>query len=525
MESKSYTAITIGPIIETLNTARKTRELWGASYLFSYVIRKIVEKLKHDNIKILLPYYKEDSEWKNENGAGLFPDRIFIEGNLDIETKYYNAVICETSGKIGDWLRSKNLKRKIGNPEFEKYLFNYFRFIQVHFDCVKQENIIEIGTTLLDSKELQTKIITENLHVDQENPLFFFLYHINGSFLFRDGFRNSLNRFPSLIEIATGEFKHDEKYRNIEIRIEKTQENFEDLNDEKKQIDDEEIVEVFKENFKYEYRQMHKYVAVVQADGDKIGQMVARVGKEPEAIQNFSQKLMEFSKTATEVVLEFGGSPVYMGGDDLFFFAPLVYKKDNRRCNIFEMVNEINNRFDGLIKKYAENVLNIHADDLPSLSFGISLSYYKFPLYEARTLAFEALFKEIKWADKRNAINIKFRKHSGQIMKLFVNKKQITLWDKTVKFITDNLDTNAVFINSFTHKLRFQEDVIFKNIVKNRNKLTCFFRNNFNENYGQNKDFYERLIDFVIMLDTYSMGIEPKEYLYSTLRFIHFLRS
>ena len=36
-----YTAISIGPIIKTLAMARKPRELWAASYLFSYLMKCI----------------------------------------------------------------------------------------------------------------------------------------------------------------------------------------------------------------------------------------------------------------------------------------------------------------------------------------------------------------------------------------------------------------------------------------------------------------------------------------------------
>jgi len=522
-----YTAITIGPIIDTLNSARKTRELWGASYLFSFIIRKTVEELKNNNINILLPFYINDSEWNNNLGAGLFPDRIFVEGEIDIQKNYFEPVRNKIADQIFNWLDSKKLKRSIILDEIKKYLENYIRFIQVQFECQGDENIIEIGTTLLDSKELQTKINPENNFVEKENPLFFFLYHVNGSFLFRDGFKNTRKRFPSLIEIASSEFEYTQDYQIIKSNIEKFLTQSEDLNTEKSEGKDEEeeIIELLKNTFGKEFRQVHKYVAIVQADGDKIGQMVTKVGTKPVEIQNFSQKLMEFSRKATDIVVNYGGSPVYMGGDDLFFFAPLVYVKENSRTHILEIVKELNIKFEDIVKSYAKNTLHISDSDLPSLSFGISLSYYKFPLYEARNLAFDALFEEIKWADKRNAINLKFRKHSGQIMELFVNKKQSVLWDNTIRFISENLDTKADFLNSFTQKLRLQEDVLFEKIVKDNNKLTFFFKNNFNENYNQYKKFYENLANFIQVLDKNSTGIKPKEYLYSVLRFIHFLRS
>ena len=70
----TYTAITIGPIIDTLNAARKTRELWGASYLFSYIIKQIVIELKTQSVSILLPEFDDNKNYENCIGSGLFPD-------------------------------------------------------------------------------------------------------------------------------------------------------------------------------------------------------------------------------------------------------------------------------------------------------------------------------------------------------------------------------------------------------------------------------------------------------------------
>lgn len=38
-----YIAITLGPITRTIEMAESTKELWAASYFFSYLAKKIVE--------------------------------------------------------------------------------------------------------------------------------------------------------------------------------------------------------------------------------------------------------------------------------------------------------------------------------------------------------------------------------------------------------------------------------------------------------------------------------------------------
>ncbi len=56
-----YTAITIGPIIKSLSIAHKTRELWAASYLFSYLLKSIISTIKSDdpNIKVIIPFFDD----------------------------------------------------------------------------------------------------------------------------------------------------------------------------------------------------------------------------------------------------------------------------------------------------------------------------------------------------------------------------------------------------------------------------------------------------------------------------------
>ncbi len=41
-----YIALTIGPIYKTLSSAKKTRELWGGSYIFSYIMKQIISEFK-----------------------------------------------------------------------------------------------------------------------------------------------------------------------------------------------------------------------------------------------------------------------------------------------------------------------------------------------------------------------------------------------------------------------------------------------------------------------------------------------
>ncbi len=495
-----YTAVTIGPIIETFLATRKTRELWGASYLFSYIIKQIVLKL--DKTKIILPAYDKKDDYENDMGAGLFPDRIFIEGAVDI-VSFYNSVIKDVSNTIA-------IHSKQESADVEDFLNQYFRFIQVQFEC--KGNIIETGTTLLDSRELETKIIAEDDFVDgANNPLFEFLFRVNGSFLISDGFGKRRKSFPSLTEIAMKDFEKTKPdlYKELVEKIAKSKENEED----------DKLVEEFIESNKA-IKQFHKYVAIVQADGDNVGKIINRIGNDPAKIKEFSKKLMKFSKTSTEIVHNYGGSPVYMGGDDMLFFAPLVCNNQN----ILNLIDNLNNQFNEFFKEEIEEIIDVK--EKPSVSFGISLSYYKFPLYEAKKMAFEALFEDIKWADDKNAVKIKFRKHSGQMHEWFIKKQNSAVWNEIVKFVNSGKEDEN-FLNSFTHKLRLQDEVLFEKIAGDENKLKFFFRENYNENYVTHKNFYKSISKLIEVINNNNKkDLESAtKLLYAVLKFTHFLRS
>ena len=53
-----HTAITLGPIYKTFMYAKKTRELWAASYLFSYLMKTLIVAFKtaDNDIDIIIPF-------------------------------------------------------------------------------------------------------------------------------------------------------------------------------------------------------------------------------------------------------------------------------------------------------------------------------------------------------------------------------------------------------------------------------------------------------------------------------------
>jgi hypothetical protein len=204
---KTYTAITIGPIIETMSKAQKTRELWAASYFFSYLMREITKQLKNAKFDVLIPGLNEiDSV--NLLGAGLYHDRIIIssmEPEKDIISSVkiiMNSVLEDTAGKIyNDFEKLKEQKigkeySSIAQNNFTKdeiliYLQNY---IKLYGNTLQLEdgNIIKELSSLSDISDHQPKVLP-NTHNNPErttNPLAQFFNISNWSFLFEDAFQS-----------------------------------------------------------------------------------------------------------------------------------------------------------------------------------------------------------------------------------------------------------------------------------------------------------------------------------------------
>jgi CRISPR-associated protein Cmr2 len=75
--SKFYLGLTIGPIVSTLQSVRRTNDLWAASYLFSYIMKQMVNALRKEHT-FLIPYVKDESLFSEDLGVGLFPDRFIL---------------------------------------------------------------------------------------------------------------------------------------------------------------------------------------------------------------------------------------------------------------------------------------------------------------------------------------------------------------------------------------------------------------------------------------------------------------
>lgn len=416
-----YTAINIGPIIATLSMARKPRELWAASYMFSHLMKCIYSEAEKQGAVIISPAKPKT----DKNRVGIYPDRIYIKGAVDA-----TAIVCEAIWSFYGDLFSQG-KRGSNNPDLD-----YFNVMSATCEAGKESVAIGILNQKLDLMEL--------CHLAPDKDVAQSIYDII-----------SKRVFSSLFELATGKDRLPipELEKIARIRLS-------DHPDEKE-------------------KSHHRYFCVVQADGDNVGKTVSHQDLEDGLVLKISQELVQFGLDATELITSFGGVPVYAGGDDLLFLAPVIGKDGT---HIFKLLDDIEDKaFQGVRSKV--DTLGLKDKDgnviKASLSFGVSINYYKYPLYEALESARNLLFGVAKNTDRfpqKKAVAWSLRKHSGGTF-----NGAISLQDEVLKKqFQDLIDTmrDDDIVSAVAHKIRQEQalaDVVLADQQNRTYRLNALF--------------------------------------------------
>jgi CRISPR-associated protein Cmr2 len=464
---KSYLALTIGPIYKTLSHAKKTRELWGGSYIFSYIMREIIARL--DDREFIVPFTMEKRLFESGRQVGLFHDRFIFEAREGDRERLEQAVEQVL----------QNLARDTGlDPDFVQ---SYFRIHIVEKALNEGDNPILQITPYLDAAELFYTVGQYG-----ENSLTKMLQG-NNTFLNKDAFGEKKS-FPSLPEIAL----YDMIVKDPGIR---------------RRINRDDELGIYEEKG-LDFKPYHKYYAIVHADGDNMGKVIAGL-KKKEDFQHFSKKLFEYCEASHKTISAFGGETIFAGGDDLLFFAPVV----SGDKTIFDLCEEISRVFDGYFASEA------------TLSFGVSIQYHKFPLYEALEKSRSLLFGDAKEGEKNN-IAFSVTKHSGQTFGATVPKSQKELYENFRLFSAnikggEGLDN---FLGSLHHKLDTHA-VLLSRIGRDKSRLEAFFVNYFNkEAHEQYGELFSLLTEFMHEAYSNSKPEDALKIVYATLRFVKFIQ-
>ena len=450
---KVYAGITIGPIVEVLCETSTPAALWFGSSMFSDITRRLCGSINKEwtGVKIYSPYFDAESatEYPND-GVGKYHDRIIfsIEDQESTDEEAFVADIrfklkTIVSGVITGTLNifPDTLFGESGNSAYEEKIRKAKEFLeqylQIHFVVVKAEkikgNAVLALSPYLDELELMKSFPStsqQNIIVDlfgrmrtSENTPSGVNDLIRKSALFKaiskenNGFLKD-KRFRTLSDIANADNDLEKKYSN--------------------------------------------YYAIVTADGDGMGRFLNSITTDE--VTTFSKRCLEYNKIAAEAVIQYGGMPIYAGGDDLLFIAPVMGSGEaGKRKYIFELCHDINEKFRSQIKSSENATDEIKFEKVPTVSFGIAIRYYKYPLYEAFADS-RSLLENIKYKEngpEKNSIAIGLQKHSGQSLTIYVGNEAINTFKKF--FELESSDSQMV--NSLLYNLG-NFSVLFKNAYK-----------------------------------------------------------
>ncbi|MBD3374424.1 type III-B CRISPR-associated protein Cas10/Cmr2 [candidate division KSB1 bacterium] len=493
-----YIGLTIGPLYKTMTRVKATRELWASSYIFSYIMKKMIEKvIAYAGTDVfIIPYVKDEEIFKPGQQVGLFHDRfIFKAGNDDFEkVEQIKKNVMEEIAENMSQIISENDSSKIYD-----FLNHYFQiyFCEMEIDG-EYNKVNEELNKVLDGFELQTKFIKEE--EGEKSYLSELFYRVNKSFLAKDAF-GSIHSFPSIPEIAAIRGGGDLDWNGIELRFQKDQNN-----ENTQDTDDTDIYKQLEEQNRETIKQYHKYIAIVQADGDHLGETIKAL-KSDKDFGKLSKALLKFSQDAHNSIKNYGGTTIYAGGDDLLFFAPVVSGKQN----IFRFVEELAEMFGLQFQEF---------DPAPTLSAGISITYYKYPMGEALESAANLLFHEAKETGGRNAIAYEVQKHSGQRITGVFHRKDEDY--EAFKDLIYNKEDNKM-LTSLIHKLSFHGALI-EEIGKDVKKVRNYFDNFFNEEeHNTHVGIKENAAKLINAAYTNTKRSQKKEIVFSVLRLKKFL--
>ena len=482
-----YTAINIGPVIKTISLARRPRELWAASYLFSYLMRCIIDQVPKDKCVVVAPIYDPDSDKK----VGLYPDRLFLRHEEGVDDIKPNDILERAWGAFNEKLHLTK---------------DYFNLMYVTMDIDSAKDSIAIGdlNNMLDLLELC--VYASNTHKDGKDSLETVMALITertNSELFKVAFGQNHMQMETLAEIAAAQL-NKESYSN-----------------EWEEFTRKCVLETLDEDpysplkSLSEYKSYHRYFCVVQADGDNMGSTITSEHISDGVVKSISEALWRYGLEANSLITEFGGRPIYAGGDDLLFIAPVVGKNGT---NIFDLATEIEKKFQPVVDIVPKDLLS-KSGKTPSLSFGISISYYKSPLYEALESARECLFTIAKRGNIKHKVAWNLKKHSGETFDAVYSKADSDLDVAFMNLIENTVDGQTV--SAVSHKLKANWALLQK-CVGSTSRLDAFFKTTLDAPNAS--PYFKAVKDLIFHLHHAHEINDLSETLYTLLRTAKFIK-
>jgi CRISPR-associated protein Cmr2 len=453
-----HIGMTLGPITNTMMLGRKTSEIWGASYLFSSFMKAVIKELKSKSgVQFLIPYVADESLFNTQDdGIGMFHDR-FILTSETLTINDVNLIVQEQKVNFGKMI-AEGIKKE--ESKVIDFFNNYLQTYLFESGDTYTNPVLEISS-ILDSMELHTPVFQSD---EDYMRLFLNRNTLLHSSMIHESFGKTKVSFDSIEAIAA-----QEKDKNIE-------------------------------NSK-EFKNAAKYIAIIHADGDNLGEYI----KGHNDVSVVSKNLFEFDKQAVSIIKEFGALPLFVGGDDLLIFAPVINKEKN---TVIDLVDKLSDAY--------KNALQT---DKSTLSFGISITYYKYPLYEALAKSRIALFDKAKGYVGKNAIALSVQKHSGQSFDFCIGKND-PAYKSFSELLQSVLSEEVELPHAIHHKIAILKPLLSQIMIE---RLDDTFDNFFNEDLHKSK-FKQGLNEIKKLIKDLGLGDAEQETFFAMLSTIKLLR-
>lgn len=457
-----YYGITIGPIDATLALVSKPAGLWYASYMFSDITRMFCAHFSAEKrISILSPCYKGEEP---ADGIGSYHDRVLFSFDTDDKEdsdRFVQETIHKVKTEVGNRL-ARDLGYGGDKGKAEKIAEYMRRYLCIHYISVSdvekgKKGVGEILSPYLDTLELYKSIPKSG----EQNYLLALLSGIEeGS----EGTKEDSNRNIKNSELLEGILDAGGQNLQLFVEGEKRIKNLAHISGagKIKKYRGEEAPDT--EGWK-----KWKYYAVVQADGDNLGKANRMLGDDLE----IAKTCKSYTQRCAKLIGENGGVTIFAGGDDLLFLAPLQNRKGETIFSLCSKISEVyEEAFQEINKKLPDHTKT-------TLSIGIAVSYWKFPLYEALGYARKQLFTYAK--ETKNTLAVTLQKASGSKIewkysfgskkeKIFLRflddilKAEIQM-QKDQKDGGKNNETGSAILHSVLYHLK-EYEVLFINAIK-----------------------------------------------------------
>lgn len=398
----TYIAITIGPVFETMDIVSTPSALWASSYMFSYIARRLRDRLKKsgiDNESFITPYISDESVLDSCPGVGLLHDHIIFEKPDGFTLKKLNKIRELVLNDVKEKFLYNDNDIHFNDDYKDKFLSEYVMISAVEYEA---SNPISGSDKLINSMELEKAFVAKECI----NPIL--------ALFTNEG--NDKTRNNRIKEIAKDNLHIDPKYWQ--------------LIDYEGKIRD--LGSIAAGGTQGSEKKRHYYYAVVRADGDNVGKTIAELEKK-EDFHDFSDKCISFCIKLSKLVKAYNGVTIYAGGDDLLALMPCESNGKHlvmfaREANeLFrEMLDPVFQKANEARKKKDENA----EEYTPSLTFGITLCHKNYPLYEALEDSGNLLEGAKRDKEYKDSVSMRLIKHSGKANTIWIKNSVIAKDDE-----------------------------------------------------------------------------------------------